>query len=210
RGLALGARTPAEPRSWAEAYGEVLACLADHLPRLAVGPAERWSLHRRLLSVIERFRATDPGPDVQAHGDFHPTNLLFDPDGSLRALVDFQLSCEAPASMDSRWPPDLDAESLLDAYGPPRARHDEARWLGLFFEMTWLALGMVSTLRFGGVMLGLRYWVAYARHLERLVGWLGADRLRRRQANSPRRSRRLPLPGLALRCLGRRAVGIGV
>jgi len=131
-------RPPTE--DWPLAYAEILHCEADRLPSRVVGSERtRFDLHRRLARVADRYRRIDPGPEVLAHGDFHPSNLLVAPDGSIRALVDFGLSSRGPESLDFRWLSVLDGAEFLREYGWDASRLADARWLGAFHEMLWEA-----------------------------------------------------------------------
>lgn len=161
------ARTGAE---WVEDYESLLHLAADHLPAPAVPSEEgRWRLHGALQRIVQRLANLHLGPTVIAHGDCGPENLLFAADGRLCGLVDFQLSCPAPAAMDLRWTPELDGEAFLAAYGWPPARRAEVPWLARFFQMLWEGLILVVFHRYAGHSVPAAMWASAGRRYRELV-----------------------------------------
>jgi hypothetical protein len=82
------------PRSLAGDIDLVRAAV-DRLAPLA--PALAKSLHSHLAAVGD-LAADPPGPLGVAHGDFHPSQVLFD--GPTTSLVDFDTVCRAEPALD--------------------------------------------------------------------------------------------------------------
>jgi len=175
---ALQARPEAPWRTadeWADEYVALLHSAADNLPDTVAGDADaRWELHHRVQAIAERFRRTDPGPGVLAHGDFGPENVLLDERGSVAGLIDFQLSCLAPASLDFRWLGCCAPEPFLASYGWPRARTADALWLGAFARLLWEAMIQVAVHRYSGLPVRPEMWSAARARLAAVLDELEA------------------------------------
>lgn len=144
---------------WAQSWH----CLIDVLPdRAGGGLEERSLLHLRLHRLLDSARRCQLGPTVLIHGDFAPSNVLLSPDGTICALLDFQLCCPAPAFMDFRWLHVLDREAFLESYGWPREARPEAAWLGRVSNLFWDAMILVVLGRFATFTVPVVHQIAAA------------------------------------------------
>ena len=121
---ALREHTPAFGAPTEPDYDAVLEDGARRLRRAFVNDAAAGASLDRLLAEArragEKLQSFDLGPARITHGDWHPGNLLFDADGDLAAVVDFDA-----AAMGT------DAEQLAQAltqWSIARDRQSPASW----------------------------------------------------------------------------------
>ncbi len=165
-------------RSWDSLVAEWLHAVVDGLPGLAVGASDRWRMRVAVETIAARLGGMDPGPRVLVHGDLNPSNVIVDPNGAITGLIDFELACDAPASVDFRFLDALDADAFLDGYGVAAARRSDARWLGVVHDLLWQGIAMLTASRCTPLDLGADYWTPYVAQFAYLMGVAAHEPLR--------------------------------
>ncbi len=141
----LPAQAAALPQNeWLDHAAEVLHAVADFLARWPGACPDAHELHLRLHNVVQAAHDVPLGEPSIVHGDLHPTNLLFGDDGEVCGLVDFDLTCCAPAALDFRHLAAFDEEAFLSSYGRYEGSLDQACWVGHFIDMIWNGIGLVA------------------------------------------------------------------
>jgi hypothetical protein len=163
------------PRS----HAEIASAIADYVPEFAArGEGGRPRLRERLAALVERAVAAPLGGPVLAHGDFNPSNLLVGYRGRIVGVVDFNLSCFGPRALDFRALDTFDRRAFLEGSGAQRQDEELMHWLGLFYDLLWLGLAMVTTARFTDATPGAEYWITYATTFEYTMRVLEDDAMR--------------------------------
>jgi aminoglycoside phosphotransferase (APT) family kinase protein len=93
-GLHWSAVPVGAPRSLGDEIDRARAAVTALAP---LAPALAESLHAH-LAAVDGAAAASPGPPVVAHGDFRPSQVLFD--GPTTGLVDFDTMCRAEPALD--------------------------------------------------------------------------------------------------------------
>jgi GT2 family glycosyltransferase len=128
---------------WLDQAEEITHALGDVLANKAGNFSHAHKLHLRLHHLVEAMRNVPFGEPAIVHGDLHPVNLLFSDQGEISGLVDFGLTCCAPAAIDLRHLAAFDEDALLSSYGRYEGSLDQACWVGHFIDLIWNGLGFV-------------------------------------------------------------------